>query len=67
LQTVWDELEALPKMDKAKLIDQPENVKIKLLPFQREGGVNLFISAFAYINVSQQLFRCCMAPTARRK
>ncbi|KAI9331101.1 rad16p [Obelidium mucronatum] len=37
LRTVWDELAALPKIEIPENCPQPENVVIKLLPFQLEG------------------------------
>ncbi|KAJ3015855.1 UNVERIFIED_CONTAM: DNA repair protein rad16 [Siphonaria sp. JEL0065] len=37
LRTVWDELAALPKIDIPENCPQPNNVVIKLLPFQLEG------------------------------
>ncbi|KAJ3410608.1 hypothetical protein HDV05_003558 [Chytridiales sp. JEL 0842] len=37
LETVWTELESIPKREIPPVVEQPENVKVKLLPFQREG------------------------------
>ncbi|KAJ3011453.1 UNVERIFIED_CONTAM: DNA repair protein rad16 [Siphonaria sp. JEL0065] len=37
LRTVWDELAALPKIEIPEHCPQPNNVVIKLLPFQLEG------------------------------
>ncbi|KAJ3224511.1 DNA repair protein rad16 [Chytriomyces hyalinus] len=37
LRTVWDELEAIPKIEIPEICPQPDNIMIKLLPFQLEG------------------------------
>lgn len=37
LATVWDELENKVSVIAPELADQPEGLKLRLLPFQREG------------------------------